>query len=1105
MNFQKIKITKKVILLWVICSSSWGTLYGLKNNISVKTDLQKQLQIKQLIEQTNFDSALLLVDLYLKEKKDLPLTSKDAFYFDDLVTGYMFKSAILLEKDKLKEGKDVIDKAFKIAKSKLGGHHFLTANILHNLGKYYWKKYDYDNGIIYFEQALKIKEKIVPIDDSSVGQTMACLGYMYMRKREMKKAHYFYAEAIRLFNRNKETNHLNLADVYNYLGITSFTEAKYDEVIPYYNISKRYIQQSIGHNNARMAKVINNTGNMYALKKQWKEALECFNESVSIAITKNGEISNKVAETYLNIGGCYVEMHRYDQALDFFNKAMNIQLKLPTINESTFSKINYAIGTTYLELGQFEKALTILLEVLEKEKILNYKRNRIGDVCRSIGIVYQKMGDHVKAKEYFLIALNNEAPNSYDEAINFSHLGNLYKANKQYKNSIEYTEKAKALRINLFSEHHPLVIENNNAIGEVYFARGNYLKALDYYQESLNRLVPTFKDTSILKNPEVKEFYALNELVATLSLKAQALYALYQQKKEQSSLKATIATYSYIDELLDVLRTNIISENDKLTLSEVSKIVYEYAINALYEAWEIDKRETYLKKAFEYSEKSKAFALLEAKMKAFALDNVGIPDSLKRKERTINSNLVIFKRNLFKEMQKGIAMDSAKVIQFRDKIFASKKQKNQLLNRLTKQYPKYFQARFGFKVTSIEKIQDQLLHEDNALIAYTLGENFLFIFGLTKKKYAFFRVPITPIFKEQLASYQQFISTPSKGVLQFADKDYIKLATHLYNTLLLPVQQFISGNRRLIIIPDEELGYLPFESLLVSVPKEERSYRDLDYLLYHHTLTYGSSATLLEKGLIKQGKPSKLIASFAPQYGINNASITSVASTIRNNALSPLKYNQEEARQVVDICGGDDFIGKEVYKNTFQTIAGDYQVLHLAMHGIANEKNPEYAYLAFSADESSGKDPFLYAYELYNMKLNADLTVLSACKTGGGKLAKGEGIMSLSRAFKYSGCKNIIMSLWSVDDRSSKNLMYQFFASLKEGDAQGEALRKAKIDLVKNAPSDEFAHPFFWANFMLIGNNTSVDFTGNNILRQFGLVFSIVFMGLIFVVHRQLN
>ncbi len=158
----------------------------------------------------------------------------------------------------------------------------------------------------------------------------------------------------------------------------------------------------------------------------------------------------------------------------------------------------------------------------------------------------------------------------------------------------------------------------------------------------------------------------------------------------------------------------------------------------------------------------------------------------------------------------------------------------------------------------------------------------------------------------------------------------------------------------------------------------------------------------------------------------------------------------------------------------FKEAADSYKIIHIASHSIANERDPMYSKIAFASNpQDTLNDGYLQIFELYNIKLNADMAVLSACDTGYGKVQKGEGVMSLGNGFAYAGVPSIVMSHWQVDDKSTYILMNSFYKYLSEGMNKSEAMRAAKLDLL-NGKNSNYANPYYWGAFVTYGDDSSI-------------------------------
>jgi CHAT domain-containing protein len=185
--------------------------------------------------------------------------------------------------------------------------------------------------------------------------------------------------------------------------------------------------------------------------------------------------------------------------------------------------------------------------------------------------------------------------------------------------------------------------------------------------------------------------------------------------------------------------------------------------------------------------------------------------------------------------------------------------------------------------------------------------------------------------------------------------------------------------------------------------------------------------------------------------------------------LVPIPGVKDEVRMINRLVDGDIYLDEEATETRFKQNAENYDILHLAMHTIVNNEDPMYSKLAFVQNIDSLNDGFLNTYEIYNMRFNARMAVLSSCKTGFGKLMKGEGVMSLARGFMYAGCPSIVMTLWEVSDKSGAKLMQDYYQSLIKGKSKAKALQEAKINFLKKADNLK-ANPYFWSTYVLIGD-----------------------------------
>ncbi|HSP06770.1 MAG TPA: CHAT domain-containing protein, partial [Acidobacteriota bacterium] len=303
---------------------------------------------------------------------------------------------------------------------------------------------------------------------------------------------------------------------------------------------------------------------------------------------------------------------------------------------------------------------------------------------------------------------------------------------------------------------------------------------------------------------------------------------------------------------------------------------------------------------------------------------------------------------------------------------------------------------------------------------------------------------------------------------------YAHLAEQLYRELVAPAEQNLKHVQRLIIAPDGILNYLPFESLLrKSAPASGIDFSSLPYLTNDFEIEYAPSSTVFAALKIHEGAmeaPNELLAFADP--GKPAAEPARGKTRSSRGDYPPLPNARLEVEGIARLFPPEKvaiFEGQAASEEKLKKMKlTEYKRLHFASHGVIDEQNPEFSSILLSTPQKGAEDGYLMTQEIFDLKLNADLVVLSACKTGLGRQIRGEGIMGLSRAFLCAGASSVLASLWNVPDASTAQFMTDFYRSMvTKGMSKTEALKKARLELIR---SGKFSHPYYWAPFVLIGN-----------------------------------
>jgi len=413
-----------------------------------------------------------------------------------------------------------------------------------------------------------------------------------------------------------------------------------------------------------------------------------------------------------------------------------------------------------------------------------------------------------------------------------------------------------------------------------------------------------------------------------------------------------------------------------------------------------------------------------------------------------------------------------------------------LLLRIALDSPRYAGLlSFAQPLTSREV--QRLLGADEALIEFFFGADECYVFIISRSRFSFLRLDVSPAaLRTRIERLRRPLTQLREGTIDLSRLEWdLQLSHELYRDLFLPIaeelRKFELGKTarepRLIIVPDDALHYLAFEALVCKYSANNR-YRDTTFLLQRYAIGYAVSASSLDPRLHQPGilKPSTLLglanpspASWADPTGASP--IFRIPGDSNKTTFLPLPETEQEVRDLAGILGSGRsklLFGREASEKNFKLLAGDHSQIHLATHGLLNEKQPLLSGLLLAGEKGDGEDGFLQAHEIYNLELRARLVVLSACETGLGQLRGGEGLIGLSRAFLYAGARAVTVSLWSVEE-SSTALMTLFYRELQKNFDPVRALRSAKLALMKSegrfsrSGGIDLAHPFFWAPFVV--------------------------------------
>jgi len=503
-------------------------------------------------------------------------------------------------------------------------------------------------------------------------------------------------------------------------------------------------------------------------------------------------------------------------------------------------------------------------------------------------------------------------------------------------------------------------------------------------------------------------------------------------------------------DLIDTIKIDYDSDYDKQYLVGESYQVFEIAAECATELYEISGDGKYLNELFALMERSKAVALMDALRSTKAFHFAGVPELLLEREKALRYAI----REFTDRIPEYASASSVEWMNFLE----TKKSYAELIDGFKSEYPRYHQLKHATSVANSLQIS-KYLSENEALIEYLVGERHIIIYLIRTDTIVVKRVPVDFPLEGWISSFRKAVSFPGKSI----DPVLFDCGSVLYQKLISPISTFLQGYDRLIIIPDGIVGYLPFDALIAGRSLEDNDQHDFNYLINHFEICYAYSATFLleqEKSQLLPG--NNQILAFAP---FDRSGLVT---------MTPLYHTREEVKKIRNTIGGRSYINSRASLPRFIKKAKDYRFLHFATHAILDDDESENSYLAFAATKGLNKPGRLLVRDLYNLNLNAELAVLSACETGLGNVHRGEGIISLAHGFSFAGVKSLVTTLWKVNDRATSQIMIHFYNYMMSGFSKSTALRRAKLDFLAAAKSD-MTHPYFWAAFVPYGDMDAIE------------------------------
>ncbi|MBO4640158.1 MAG: CHAT domain-containing protein [Treponema sp.] len=1039
-------------------------------------------------------------------------------------------------------------------KTTYGLNHIYIGNDYFLIGECYSKIGKYDNAISNLKKALEIFESSKIQSAKTASETKADaakfasdtaleLGNIYEALGEYKNALSYFKKELSINLKVYGESHIKTSNAYRDVGYMDYQCGNYQESINEFTKALEIRNLTLGENSLEFAESLIDLAEVFTATENYTTAFEKLKRAEEIYTSLLQSDNINFAYLYQSFADYYRRTANINQSLTYGFKAIEIFDKNYGENNSASIAVYLAeIEKCYALMGDDSRSLSILLKC--KKYYETHPHQNLTNVLSSISDIYSNKGDYSNAIFYCQEAIKTSKKYWGEKTIGmaglYHSLGLIYGLKKDYETALTFYAKSLDLYIELEQEDTEEILSLVGSIATAFFCLDDYEKA-EYYQNEVCRRAnilgytgteaTSYYDLGILyKNPDFQN----------IKKSAECFKKSFELRKNSVFYKSTIDSAMrtfYITAGLDSFSNEKdffhemfslvadTSEHARLDMASLKSDLLKETLPILYYAIDFEAKNNNLENAFEYSEMLRSRGFLDQIGLERALSLDGVTESERKQIKELTKQISIARKEI--ETQSSLSAnkrDSEKMSQAEKNLSVAEKALSKLDEKIAKRLPTYAQLRNPKTVKA--KDAQKWCGKNRVILEYVLwnptilddceilkesntrkcAEDIKFssyCLIITNKK-------ITAVPLDSSYDYNSAINYLRDAITHWPIKSEVTFENQrneLYEKLVQPVLPYIKGVKDVLIVPDGNLAFLPFDmlrenadsadfgkkyaigispSVSVSMIADKVKSKSSDALLFGGAW-YDKSLSEEEHNQTLRGNGKRgYDRSFATVDNQTRLSVEDLQNILKNEGSA--KYFDQKKLNWHDLPGTVvelEALQKATFKKaTVETqksaseatlksmskngLLSNYSILHFACHGYFDNDLSEMSSVLFS--EVSGKisesqdDGYLTIGEACSLNLNAQMVCLSACQTGLGEIKKGEGMVGLSRAFMVAGSKNVGVTLWCVDDEATAEFMTRMYKKVKSGMSYSEAYRKVKNEF-RN--SDEYKHPYYWAAFVV--------------------------------------
>jgi CHAT domain-containing protein/tetratricopeptide (TPR) repeat protein len=923
------------------------------------------------------------------------------------------------------------------------------------------------------EQLLVSHPRLVNKDLWQALNSRAATAY-YISSPEQSLATYNIAieVAVRLKNpRLLATTYYNIGRTYS--GLNQISKA-----IDAYERSRSVFEESNLQND--LTYILADLGLLYFIQEDYAHAARYSEQALSLSETAKANDSPGVwpieygrATALSTLANLDLREGNFGEAIQKLKKALTLHQQLNRDGSSFNSYIAgdlQTIGRVYTASGDYPEALRYLDDALKIVRSVS-DADSMANLQNSIGTLYLEQEDYAQAKKSFdeslRVYLSND--NQREAASVLLNLGvieqrqsNFDEALARFKSSLDVAKRVHCV---------DAMIAAGEGIGVVLTAKHEFSAALGAFGQSL-KLAKDIQETT--RQTELawrmsQTYYEMEKYQEAVSCAEEAVaLGRASHSPKLTYLATTTLGESYAAQNKIELATQTLERavgelelmRNQVAGSEVeSQLFFENKVNAYHSLVDLLIKQGKPLEALLYGERAKGRVLLDVLTGGRAdLTKTLTPTERAERER-LSRKISEINESIGKKQVSG----SSQLNSLYAQLDAARLEYQSFQDALYVTHPN-LRIRSGHTASlSAADLNELTANGDTAYLEYVAAKDYVSLFVLSKNKsngaleVKAYTIAIKP--EDLNRRVEEFHDALAEQRLA-----YTTAARDLYTLLIAPAEQQLRGVGTISIVPDSFLWNVPFQALMS--PSEH-------FLIEDHALYYAPSLSVLREMNKKKGKGemtnTSLLAFGNPVIGKDEQ---------RNADLCPLPEAEQEVSSIAksfDEKNSRVFIGRDASEKSFKTLAPIYSIIHLATHGVIDNRQPLYSHLLLTKTEGDPEnDGRLEARQIMDMNLNADLAVLSACETANGRVASGEGVIGMSWAFFVAGTRSMVVSQWKIGSASTSDFMTAFYQNLHSANERmngnkAEAIREAQLTLLKD---NRYRHPFFWAGFVMVGSGS---------------------------------